>query len=212
MFKKKKKAAKTNYYFESFHELCNYSVRCGEYILKFVENFNHEKLLQVKEEVHAIEREADVKKHETTAKLLTEFMTPIDREDIFELLRLIDDVTDAMEEVSLKLYLYDYRELPPNTIPFIRLTLECIKETETCLKAFPEYLNHEVIDPLIQNVIKLEEQSDTVYIEDMHSLYMNETDGFKRHRAEAMYTMLEEVSDRCREVCRFVQNIALKNM
>ena len=43
-------------------------------------------------------------------------------------------------------------------------------------------------------------------------LYLKEKDGFKRHKAEAMYTMLEEVGDKCREVCRFVQNIALKNI
>ena len=46
----------------------------------------------------------------------------------------------------------------------------------------------------------------------MRNLYLHEKDGFKRHKAEAMYTMLEEVSDKCREVCRFVQNIALKNL
>ena len=46
----------------------------------------------------------------------------------------------------------------------------------------------------------------------MRSLYLTETNGFKRHKAEAMYTMLEEVSDKCREVCRYVQNIALKNL
>lgn len=212
MFFKKKKKVKTNEYFESFHELAHYSVRCGEYILDFMEHFDHEKLLQIKEEVHEIEREADIKKHDITAKLLTEFMTPIDREDIFELLRLIDDVTDAMEEVSLKLYLYDYRELPPETIPFVKLTVSCMKETEECLKAFPHYLDRDVIVPLISKVIHLEEESDALYIENMHNLYLKEKDGFKRHRAEAMYTMLEEVSDRCREVCRFVQNIALKNM
>jgi hypothetical protein len=34
----------------------------------------------------------------------------------------------------------------------------------------------------------------------------------KRHRAEAMYTMLEETSDKCREVCREVQMIMFKNL
>lgn len=209
---KRKKANKSNYYFDSFPQLAHYSVQCGEMILDFMKHFDHNRLEEVKTSVHEIEHQADEVKHSVTAKLLTEFMTPIDREDIFEILRLIDDVTDAIEEISLKLYLYDYKELPPNTIEFTELTLECMKKMEECLKQFPNYLDKEYFAPYVQEVIKLEEQGDVKYIENVHSLYRTETDGFKRHKAEAMYTMLEEVSDKCREVCRFVQNIALKNI
>ena len=211
MFKRNKKQ-KTNYYFSSFPILAEYSLKCGKMILEFMENFDEKRLEEIKDSVHQIEHEADNVKHEVTAKLLTEFMTPIDREDIYSLLRLIDDVTDAVEEISLKLYLYNYEELPPDTVEFTEITLECMKKMEECLKQFPNYLDKEVFEPYVREVIKLEEQGDVHYIESVHSLYRTETDGFKRHKAEAMYTMLEEVSDKCREVCRFVQNIALKNI
>ena len=181
-------------------------------ILEGLRNFDPKKTEELKTNVHLIEHKADELKHSITAKLLTEFMTPIDREDIFELLKLIDDVTDAIEEVSLKLYIYNYDELPPDTVPFLEITVECIRKTEECLKQFPHYLNKEVFEPYVMEVIKLEEQGDVKYIENMRNLYLNEKDGFKRHKAEAMYTMLENVSDKCREVCRFVQNIALKNI
>jgi uncharacterized protein len=210
MFGKKKN--KSNYYFDSFGELCHFSVQCCEYILNFENHFDPSKLEETKTNVHLIEHAADDKKHEVTAKLMTEFMTPIDREDIMELLKEIDDITDAIEEVSLKLYLYDYHELPVDTIPFTQLTLECIQKTEECLRHFADYQDHEIIGPLIQAVVHLEEQSDTEYINDVHNLYQNETDGFKRHRSEAMYTMLEETSDKCREVCREVQMIMFKNL
>ena len=58
----------------------------------------------------------------------------------------------------------------------------------------------------------IEEEGDVVYINNIHQLYLNEKDGFKRHNAERMYTMLEDVSDQCRHVCRFIQNIVLKNI
>ena len=209
---KRKKANKSNYYFDSFPVLAHYSVECGEMILDFMKQFDQSRLEEVKTSVHLIEHKADDLKHEVTAKLLTEFMTPIDREDIFALLKLIDDVTDAIEEISLKLYLYNYSELPHNTVKFTELTLECMKKMEECLKHFPDYLNKELFEPYVMEVVHLEEASDAEYIEDMHLLYLTETDGFKRHKAEAMYTMLEDVSDRCREVCRFVQNIAFKNI
>lgn len=209
---KKKAKNKSNYYFDSFPVLAHYSVKCGEMILEFMNHFDPKKSEEVKSAVHEIEHQADELKHSVTAKLLTEFMTPIDREDIFELLKLIDDVTDAIEEISLKLYLYSYSELPPNTIPFLEVTLHCMEKMEECLKQMPNYLVKEVFDPYVAEVVKLEEQSDVLYIENIHQLYLKEKDQFKLHKAEAMYSMLEEVSDRCREVCRYVQNIALKNI
>lgn len=209
MFKRKNKS---NYYFDSFPQLAHFSVRCGEMILEFMKNFDVNKLEEVKTSVHLIEHEADEVKHAVTAKLLKEFMTPIDREDIFELLKLIDDVTDAIEEISLKLYLYNYKELPPDTVEFTEITLECMKKMEECLKQFPHYLDKEVFEPYVREVIKLEEQGDVKYIEDVHKLYRTEKDALKIRKCEEMYAMLEDVSDRCREVCRYVQNIALKNI
>ena len=207
-----KKSKKSNYYFDSFPQLANYSVKCGEMILEYLKAFDPNKLEELKDRVHEFEHQADNLKHQVTEKLLTEFMTPIDREDIFELLRLIDDVTDAIEEISLKLYIYNYEVLPPNTVEFLELTVECMKKMEECLKHFPDYLDKEVFEPYVREVIKLEEEGDRQYISNVRNLYLKEKDGFKRHKAEAMYTMLESVSDKCREVCRYTHNIALKNI
>ena len=208
----KKKANKSNYYFDSFPILAHFSVECGKIILDFVNNFDPKKLEEVKTSVHEIEHKADEVKHEVTNKLLTEFMTPIDREDIFELLRLIDDVTDAIEEISLKLFLYNYTELPENTEYFVKITVECMEKTEECLKHCQDYLDKDVFEPYVNEVIKLEEQGDVEYINNVHKLYLKEKDALKIHKAEALYSMLEDVSDHCREVCRYVHNIALKNI
>ena len=209
---KKNRKVKSNPYFDSFPVLANHSVKCGEMILEFMKNFDPKGLEKLKDDIHLIEHDADEVKHSITAKLLTEFMTPIDREDIFELLKLIDDVTDAVEEVSLKLYLYNYTELPDDTIPFMEITLECVKKMEKCLEQFPHYLDKEVFEPYVREVVSLEEEGDRHYIKNIHALYQKEKDPMKIHKAEAMYSMLEDISDRCREVCRYTHNIALKNI
>ena len=211
MFKREKKV-KSNEYFDSFPVLAHFSVECGEAILDFMNAFDPKKLEELKDLVHEMEHKADTVKHSVTDKLLKEFMTPIDREDVFELLKLIDDVTDAVEEISLKLYLYNYEELPPNTISFMESTLSCLKSTERCLQEFPHYLDKEAFEPFVNEVVKFEEEGDVYYIQSIHNLYLKEKDPLRIHKAEAMYAMLEEVSDRCRETIRFVHNIALKNI
>lgn len=209
MFSKKKKS---NYYFDSFATLAHYSVECGEMILKFLKEFDTKKLEEVKTSVHLIEHQADNVKHEVTAKLLKEFMTPVDREDIYELLRLTDEVTDAIEEISLRLYLYNVQEVPEQFIELTEVTVECMKETENCLDHIYDYLDESVFAPLVNEVVKLEEKSDEIYIESVHNLYAKEKDLRRLYVHETLYTLMESVSDKCREVCRFVQNIALKNI
>ena len=208
----RKKANKSNYYFDSFPVLASFSVKCGEMILEYMKDFDPKRSEEVKTAVHEIEHKADEVKHEVTAKLLTEFMTPIDREDIFELLRMIDDVTDAIEEISLKLYLYNYQELPRDTVEFTEVTVECMRKMVECLEQMPHYLDNDHFNSYVKAVVLLEEEGDKRYIEDTHYLYAHETDVLKIHKAEQMYMMLEDVSDRCREVCRYVQNVALKNI
>ena len=207
------KKVQSNYYFDSFPELAHFSVECGENILEFMKNFDHEKLWDIKSSVHEIEHAADKKKHATTEKLMEEFITPIDREDILSLLTMIDDITDAVEELSLKLYLYDFKELPPDAIEFMELTLKSLRATEEALKNFPHFLNKEIIFPALKAVIRLEEDSDTEYISDVSALYRRtDLDALTIYKYEAFYTMLEEMSDKCREVCRFVQTIIYKNI
>ena len=208
MFNKKK----SNYYFDSFPKLAHYPVQCGEMILEFLRNFDPKKEEEVKDKVHLIEHEADNLKHEVTEKLLKEFMTPIDREDIYELLRLIDNVTDAIEEISLRLFLYNVQEVPHQYIELTEVTVECMKETENCLSHIYDYLNEEVFKPLVSSVVKLEEKSDEIYISAVHELYKNEKDLRRLYVHETLYELMEDVSDKCREVCRFTQNIALKNI
>ena len=206
------KKQKTNCYYESFPALCHYSVECADALMDFFKHFDAAKLEETKTKIHRIEHAADDAKHETMAKLMREFMTPIDREDILELLREIDDITDAVEEVPLKLYIYDYHELPEGTIPFFEVVEECIRKTEDCLAHFPDFENQKVMDPLIREVVLLEEKTDDLYEESMRRLYTTTTDGFARHKGEAIYTMFEETADRCREVCKFVETIMYKNI
>lgn len=215
MFNKKKN--RSNYYFDSFGRVSEKASEAMKATCDFLENFDHGKLFENKQNIHKLERDGDMLGHEVTEKLMTEFMTPIDREDIRELLIRIDDIIDAIEEVSLKLYLYDYKELPKDTLPFAHLAEKCVDATNDVMKAFPDFLDKDIMPPLIKKVRDLEEEADQMYEEKIHQLYletdtMTPQDGFKRHRGEAMYNMLEEITDQCKRTTGYVEMIMYKNI
>lgn len=55
---------KTNYFFEQFVIVGEFSLKAVEELKKGLEDFKSENALQLKNDVHAIEHEADLVKHE----------------------------------------------------------------------------------------------------------------------------------------------------
>ena len=53
-----------------------------------------------------MERRADGICHDIRNRLSAAFITPIDQEDILHLAQLLDDVTDALDEVALECYMF----------------------------------------------------------------------------------------------------------
>ena len=82
---------------------------------------------------------------------------------------------------------------------------------------FPDFMDKNVMAPLIGKVRELEEKGDEEFEKQMRRLYVETDtpkpeDGFKRHRGEAMYDMLEEITDRCKIAVSFVETIMYKNL
>lgn len=212
------KKSKSNYYYDSFPKTHEKAVLIMDATYEFLNHFDPSKIEEFKNQVHVYEHEGDMLKHEVWEKLTTEFMTPIEREDIMDLLVKIDDVTDAVEEIAKKLYMYDYKELPPDTSNFAALCKRCVDASQEVLEHFPSFMDRNVMPPLIEKVREIEEEADDLFEKDMHDLYVqtaphvNIEDGFKRHRGEAMYNMLEEITDRCKIMVGFVETIIYKNL
>ena len=181
---------KTNYFFDQFALVGSYSLK------------------------HRIEHEADGIKHETEERLAKEFMTPIDREDIFMLLDNIDDLTDSIDEISYKLYLRDYTALPEGTMAFVDVAYRGVKGVQEVLRNLTSLTNKKLLDPLIGQVRDIEEEADHLYEEHVHALYKKVTnDNYLDIRlAEKLYGLFEYVTDQCRNVTRTVEIILYKNI
>ena len=98
---------KNHDYFSMLVDGVSYACAAAEMLNEYLQDFEPEKLSHHIEEMHKIEHAADIAKHEMLQKLLKEFITTIDREDILELADVIDDVTDSLEDVLLRMYMYN---------------------------------------------------------------------------------------------------------
>ena len=99
-----KKKRRKNDYYALLEELVEYIHKAASFLSDTMNDYNIEFLSSgTLDKMHDIEHSADIKLQELTSKLAREFITPIERQDILAIAQRIDDVTDAIEDVLMRL-------------------------------------------------------------------------------------------------------------
>ena len=84
------------FYFENFAASSALSKKAADYLVKCLETYDANDLQKMLEEMHEIEHNADLKKHEMEAALAKAFVTPVDREDLDMLREALDAGADII--------------------------------------------------------------------------------------------------------------------
>ena len=99
------------FFFDNLGMSASFSKTAALYLVQCLKDYDPANLQEMLAEMHVIEHSADKKKHEMNAALAKAFVTPVDREDLDMLSHQIDDVTDMIEEILQKFYIYDVHGL-----------------------------------------------------------------------------------------------------
>lgn len=81
------------FYFENFAESTALSKKAADYLVEYLENYDPSNIQKMLDEMHIIEHNADVKKHEMNEALAKAFVTPVDRENLDLLFQKIKENT-----------------------------------------------------------------------------------------------------------------------
>ncbi|HAS92099.1 MAG TPA: DUF47 domain-containing protein [Clostridiales bacterium] len=204
-------ARKTDY-FEGFIKLAEYSYNAAKLLDDTLRDFNKDSLQKTMKLMHEIEHTADLEGHEITKKLLKEFITPIEREDIMLLIHKIDDITDCIEDVLLHMYMYNVRVIKEDAIKFSGLILSSCEELIGALKEFKNFKKSKEIRSRIINVNKIEEEGDNLYTEIVRKLHLTSMNAIDIMTWTIAYNRLEKCCDACEEAANVIESIILKNL
>ena len=200
-----------SYYFQNFIEC----VECGCQAAKMLEdNLNHfdTGLLQDKlDELHRIEHDADKKKHEMMAVLVKAFITPIEREDIILLSQSIDEVTDKIEDVLIRIYINNVQQIRPEALAFIKVIIRCCEALKEVMEEFADFRKSKTLHGLIIEINALEEEGDRLFIESMRRLHAEVTDPIEIIAWREIYVYLEKCCDACEHAADVVESVIMKN-
>ena len=202
-------ARKRNDYFQLIEEQLSHSVRASELLGEILTGVTPETIQSYKERMHEIEHQGDEIHHSILSSLSAEFITPIDQEDILHLVQLIDDITDALDEVVL--YMFDIKQIPDAAPMLGGKVDECVKALYAAgaeLKNFkkPELLRQHLID-----VNTHEGEADEIYTEEIHKLFVTESDFRTLLGARGIYDSLEACCDLCEHAADIIEQVVIKN-
>ncbi len=200
-----------NYYFDSFYKLVDYPILGAKALVKIIDDINgldtHHQLL----EVHDIEHQGDLAKYEVIKKLVDEFITPIEREDIAMLLSEIDDIVDAIEDVVRLLSMYNVKKIRKEAKEFMPIITESCDVLQKMIGEFKNFHRSKTIKEYFLKINELEEKADIVHYEAIRTLFKESNDPIEIFTWTNIFDALENCCDQFKEVSELVEMIILKN-
>ena len=150
------------FYFENFAACTELSKKAALYLVNCLENYKPENIETMLKEMHEIEHSADVKKHEMNKVLAKAFVTPVDREDLDMLSHNLDQVTDKIEEILQKFYIYNIQSVDPAAIDFAKKIVKSCNLLCELMEEFENFKRSKKIHSLIVALNDVEEECDNL--------------------------------------------------
>ena len=159
-----------------------------------------------------LETRADETVRDIMTRLYTSFITPFDREDIGELALAMDDVVDHMEAATIRLDLFNVRDMRPEAVELAELTLKAVEEMQEMIDHLPDYKRDEMLMKKAIAVGQVEDGGDEVYENALRALFReDETRGKESLAWLRLFDRMEHVLDACDHAAGVVRNVVLKS-
>ena len=193
-------------FFDLFEEAAANVVRAADLLDQMLSAFPDR--AELAKDILVCEQVGDRITHDIIQHLNKTFVTPIDREDIYELASAVDDIVDYTEEVADYLGLYKI-EAPMSQAQ--RLAHILVQAARQIAEAMPRMRTFRDISHYTVEVNRLENDGDRVTREAMASLFDDGIDPMVVIRWKDIYERLENAIDSTERVANILEGIVIKN-
>ena len=198
-------------YFDTFVELAGYSCQAANLLNEIMNDYKADELQAKMKEMHTIEHSGDEARHAVIRRLAKEFITPIEREDIMAMTDAIDNVTDTIEDVLMRMYMFNIRYVREYAIKMTEVIVKCCNTLKKALDEFYNFRKSQSLHNLIVEINRLEEVGDQLFMEATRDLYVTCTDYKEVMAWDTAYHYLETCCDACEDVADAIENVIMKN-
>jgi predicted phosphate transport protein (TIGR00153 family) len=202
---------KDSNYFGTFVELVNYSCEAANLLHEIMNNYNPDELEEKMKLMHNIEHAGDVERHIMMKKLAKEFITPIEREDIIAMADAIDNVTDYIEDVLMRMYMFNIRTIREDALIMSGIIVRCCEALRDALREFHNFRKSPTLHSLIVEINRMEEEGDELFVRATRKLYVSGMDPLEVYGWGRTLHYMEICCDACEDAANIIESIIMKN-
>ena len=200
-------------YFDLFKQQSKAAVAEAELLVEVIDNYASGKSVRsAMERAHDLENRSDEHSHTIYKRLSHDFITPIEREDIIEMVQGLDNLVDYIEDVVLCFYMYGVSEMHEHAREFAKLIKKSCKALDKAMDDFRNFKKSSNFKQLLIDVNAYEEEADQLYIKVNRSLYAEPSDDPLRVVMWLrIFDRMEKCCDACEHAADTMGGILLKN-
>lgn len=159
------------------------------------------------DEIKEVEHRCDFLTHDIIQRLNRTFVTPLDREDIHELARSLDDVMDAIDASATLIRLYRLETVRFGARELAQIVTACTMEVRLAFGALGQHTS--LIAHAVE-VNRLENEADRLHQEAVGRLFAEEKDPLAVMKWKETLDFLEQATDRCEDVANVLEGVVVK--
>jgi uncharacterized protein len=204
-------------FYDCFEGAANNAVQCAELLLEFAK-VNELRRNGFTDKIIEAEHKGDRITHETLARLEQTYITPIDRDDIYDLIQRIDDVVDMIDAVAQRMRFYKIETVHEEFVDQCVVLLKACRLMGTLVTGLRHMKDRErrydgkTFDELIIAVHQAEEEGDSIHHHFLAELFDCGLDCFQVIKWKELYQLVEDAIDYCDDVACVIRRIMLKNV
>ena len=172
---------------------------------------NLESSTALAERIDAVERNADKITHEAISLLHRTFITPIDRDQIHQLITKMDDILDLIQDVAESVVLFDIRRASSEAQQLAQICQMTCDRVKVAVGLLANLREPEAILKTCEEIDRLESDADRVMRSAMSRLFREESDVKQLIKLRSIYELLELITDRCEDVANIIEGIVLEH-
>jgi predicted phosphate transport protein (TIGR00153 family) len=196
-------------YFDVLITACSYSHQTSVKLNELMHDFTD--IPRKASAIHDLEHKGDEEVHRMYDALHFAFITPIDREDLFGLIKSIDDITDHVEDVANRFDMFAIKEVRPDALT---MGAKIEQATTLLMELVTEFKTHKRsrrINSLVRDVNTVEEEGDRLYRESVKRLFTTDVAEMDVIKWKDIYDDMENVLDACEDVANIIEGVIVKN-
>lgn len=200
---------KKDVFFKTLEALADTIVRASNHFAQRLEGDLGD-LSEFAREMKAYEHDGDKHVHVILTELNRTFITPIDREDIMQLTKELDDVLDGVEACASRFDMYQITKIDP----YLRQFGDILRRSALEIQKAISLLTQKKLLAIQESCIRLndlENEGDELMRQGVKELFRNVRDPIELIKFKELYERLEQTTDSCEDVANSLLSIIMRN-